>query len=769
MTFKGGGGVLFCLNVILNLGVKMAKTKLSYFATKSLLGGSMALLGAQLNAADITITNQADFEQYFKLDSENTWVYQGNKEDTTINFNLSGDEFFGNSNQDVWVDIGGNTLTIKDSSRTSPCDPNHSGGCDVSARILNLDVGRDNQVVGNTILQNIALEVRQRQGINSNLEITNSEVFIVGGPYGGQTYSGNLGVGGDLSITNSELNFYKGGIIRANRNATISNTGFYLITDSFTALEANNLTLIEAKSFNSNIADNKISGSKTISFRDYISDSALLGEIYANAKSDTPEDALDLDNINGVSLVEYELKAENGKLIANGGATEEATKTENQIAFDKAAIDKLIEIAEEGGADNLGEFSAELQNKITTALNEAKTALNSIDPTDDKAYINAVTGGLNDEDMTATLALRGIADSLGSFGADLMSREGIQLAIDIKNDTQESGKSTSNFTQATNTTISVANDMSIGSRVAMQNNPYNTYAAKLSKLKLASVASDIAPNYLDNTYAQSVWANVFGGANIIDSHSGGLYGISVGADKYITESVLLGAYFTYANSTLKDSSFKQESDNYQLGIYSNIHLDSLWELNLRGYGQISPMDSNYTQTDGAYKNDYTSKFLGLSANIGRRLEFEDKSFYLKPFVGANYYFSYIPSHTDKGLIDKKMDSSKNNSLSLEVGAEFRKYFNESSYFFAIPKIEQYVLNSSDDYNVTLAANNAFFTQVRTDDKKKIYGGLIMGGNMNLTEQLSLNVGVGVKQILAGKVESKNETYLTGQAGLKYKF
>lgn len=80
-----------------------------------------------------------------------------------------------------------------------------------------------------------------------------------------------------------------------------------------------------------------------------------------------------------------------------------------------------------------------------------------------------------------------------------------------------------------------------------------------------------------------------------------------------------------------------------------------------------------------------------------------------------------------------------------------------------------MLNSSNDYNVTLSANNTFFTQVRTEDKKKTYGGLIMGGNMNLTEQLSLNVGVGVKQILAGKVESKNETYLTGQAGLKYKF
>lgn len=391
----------------------------------------------------------------------------------------------------------------------------------------------------------------------------------------------------------------------------------------------------------------------------------------------------------------------------------------------------------------------------------------------DMAFNTQGHSGRNENEI-AIAALRNISEEIKAkifrvFGIDIASERGAQFAVDIKNDTQKNAKNVNNFTQATNTTISVANDMSIGSRIAMQNNPYNTYAAKLSKLKLASVASDIAPNYLDNTYAQSVWANVFGGANIIDSHSGGLYGISVGADKYITDSVLLGVYFSYANSTLKDSSFKQESDNYQLGIYSNIHLDSLWELNLKGYGQISPMDSNYNQTDGAYRGDYTSKFLGLSANVGRKLELEDTSLVIKPFVGANYYFSYIPSHTDKGLIDKKMESSKNNSLSLEVGAEFRKYFNESSYFFAIPKVEQYVLNSSDDYNVTLAANNAFFTQVRTDDKKKTYGGLIIGGNMNLTEQLSLNVGIGAKQILAGKVDSKNETYLIGQAGLKYKF
>ncbi len=33
----------------------------------------------------------------------------------------------------------------------------------------------------------------------------------------------------------------------------------------------------------------------------------------------------------------------------------------------------------------------------------------------------------------------------------------------------------------------------------------------------------------------------------------------------------------------------------------------------------------------------------------------------------------------------------------------------------------------------------------------------------------MNLGFSAKQILAGKVDNKNETYLSGQVGLKYKF
>ncbi len=436
----------------------MRKTRLSYFATKALLGSSIALLGTQLNAVDIAISNQDDFEQYFERDSDNDWSFQGNPaEDNTITFNADGFRF-GDQSRATWFGLEeGATLTLK------------GGGNDEI--LYNLDVGEDDRLAGKTIIDSLAIEfVGGEQHINSDLEIKNrSELVFMGGSYGGRNFDSKVYVKGDLSVTDSLLSFFGGGFIKTDKAANITNSTFELIKDSFTALEANNLTLIEAKSFNDTITNNTIYGGKTISFRDYVSDSALLNEIYKDAKTTMPEDVLDLSSINGVALAEYDLEVKDGKLVANGGATEEAYKTENQVAFDKAAIERLKEYIDNEEYEGDYEWSDALVTRLQAYLTEAKTALDSIDATDDRAYINAVTGGLNNEDMTAALALRGIADSLGALGADLMSREGIQLAIDIKNDTQENGKSASNFTQATNTTISVANDMSISSRIAMQN------------------------------------------------------------------------------------------------------------------------------------------------------------------------------------------------------------------------------------------------------------------------------------------------------------
>lgn len=52
-------------------------------------------------------------------------------------------------------------------------------------------------------------------------------------------------------------------------------------------------------------------------------------------------------------------------------------------------------------------------------------------------------------------------------------------------------------------------------------------------------------------------------------------------------------------------------------MYSTINIAPQWELNLKAYAQVSPTKQDNVQIDGAYNSDYTSKFLGLSANAGR--------------------------------------------------------------------------------------------------------------------------------------------------------
>ena len=336
-------------------------------------------------------------------------------------------------------------------------------------------------------------------------------------------------------------------------------------------------------------------------------------------------------------------------------------------------------------------------------------------------------------------------------------------------DTRDSARSATNFTDASSsmmTAINVSNDMAISSRIARANNPYQS----LSKEKFAAsgtTGTDGAYSYYE-TYNAAVWANAFGGANIIDGESGGLYGISIGVDGNVTDNVLIGAYFTYANAELQDTLLSQESDNFQIGVYSQIKIAPTWELNLRAYGQLGQTDQRVSNIAGINTSDFDKKFFGISANVGKVFDM-DNGFFLKPFGGVNYYYSHTPSYTERGtILAQSVESNTNNSVSLELGLEARKYFSSSSYLFVTPKIEQYIINNGDDYVGRFVGSSTSFS-IAGEDNKKTYGQLVIGGNLEITDALSLNAGIGAKQILAGKVDSKNETYISGNVGIKYRF
>lgn len=745
--------------------------------------GVATLLYSSAFAQEINLTQSSDVGNYFEengkdINLKNPDKYKG--QDLSIKmgvWDLPDD--YDSDDYRLNIDIGkNNTLSFTHNNDQNP------------VYVTNLNATAKEVKTTDIVLQAFAPSV-----INGNLTMTSSGAETItedekkgsgiilyngNGAVEGKSANGSLTINGNFTADKTLFAAY-GNFVKVNGTANLTNSNFGLMKHSYTDLEANNVVIVQAKDFNENILKaNNNAGALLLKFAgDYIStDVQGKDPLEAATIIDISDEDKYGDGEKG--LVDYKLSVQNcgGNkcLVINGGATAAAKDKLVQLQVDIDTIDKLLK-------NEFDSSQGEEWEQAKEALQEQKTKLEKLQQEamqnggkiDDEKYIDLVNKNsnlnLSANDKASILALRSITEQLGSIGADLASREGVKLALDIKKDTDNTGKSVSNLNSASsavNTTMNISNDVSIGSRVAMLNNPFGTYASKMNGLKFAALDSDMRPSYV-NEYTNSVWANAFGGANIIDGDSGAMYGATVGVDKQANDDVLWGAYFTYANAKIKDNNLEQKSDNFQLGMYSTINVAPQWELNLKAYAQVSPTKQDNVQIDGAYNSDYTSKFLGLSANAGRVFDFSDNTLFIKPFAGVNYYFSYTPSHTENGAIAKDIDSIKNNSVSVEVGAEFRKYMNENSYIFVTPKIEQFVINSGDDYTANLAVNNAFFTSVEANNKKKTYGQIIVGGNVDFTNQLSMNLGFGAKQILAGKVDNKNETYLSGQVGLKYKF
>ncbi|ELU1074196.1 autotransporter outer membrane beta-barrel domain-containing protein [Campylobacter coli] len=746
--------------------------------------GVATLLYSSAFAQEINLAGSSDVGNYFEengkdINLKNPDKYKG--QDLSIKmgvWDLPNDDY-DSADYRLNIDIGkNNTLSFTHNNGQNP------------VYVTNLNATAKEVKTTDIVLQAFAPSV-----INGNLTMTSSGAETItedekkgsgiilyngNGAVEGKSANGSLTINGNFTADKTLFAAY-GNFVKVNGTANLTNSNFGLMKRSYTDLEANNVVIVQAKDFNENILKaNNNAGALLLKFAgDYIStDVQGKDPLEAATIIDISDEDKYGDGEKG--LVDYKLSVQNcgGNkcLVINGGATAAAKDKLVQLQVDIDTIDKLLKNEFDSSQGEEWEQAKETlkkqQAEIQTMLEEAKKNGGKID---DEKYIDLVNKNsnlnLSANDKASILALRSITEQLGSIGADLASREGVKLALDIKKDTDNTGKSVSNLNSASsavNTTMNISNDVSIGSRVAMLNNPFGTYASKMNGLKFAALDSDMRPSYV-NEYTNSVWANAFGGANIIDGDSGAMYGATVGVDKQANDDVLWGAYFTYANAKIKDNNLEQKSDNFQLGMYSTINVAPQWELNLKAYAQVSPTKQDNVQIDGAYNSDYTSKFLGLSANAGRVFDFSDNTLFIKPFAGVNYYFSYTPSHTENGAIAKDIDSMKNNSVSVEVGAEFRKYMNENSYIFVTPKIEQFVINSGDDYTANLAVNNAFFTSVEANNKKKTYGQIIVGGNVDFTNQLSMNLGFGAKQILAGKVDNKNETYLSGQVGLKYKF
>lgn len=557
--------------------------------------GVATLLYSGAFAAEITFNSDSDLNTHFDInEKDNVATFKNENyknQDLTFKINTLA---FDDAPEDakINIDLGNNSLTLENTR-------NSSGETAALVRNFNVDA-KDFKTT------DIGLSYFNAGIINANFTMVGSgedfdldnidknkasSLLIFNGSRENtnDTVNGSLTVNGDFSATNSAIVSMKSDTFKVNGTATLKEAGLGFLSQSYSNLDVNDFIALRAKDIKTDKLNDETNAGALIlkSASSYIDESLLNGDDYAASLDVTAE-----DNKYGGVFVDYKLSLKNCGgdkcLVINGGATAAAKKLTNQIAVDLEAITRIID-----GLDN--EQAKEALEKQKTELEQLKQeAMQNGGKIDDEKYIDLVNKNLNlnlsANDKASILALRSITEQLGSIGADLASREGVKLALQIKKDTDNTGKSVSNLNSASsavNTTMNISNDVSIGSRVAMLNNPFGTYASKMNGLKFAALDSDMRPSYV-NEYTNSVWANAFGGANIIDGDSGAMYGATVGVDKQANDDVLWGAYFTYANAKIKDNNLEQKSDNFQLGMYSTINVAPQWELNLKAYAQVSP-------------------------------------------------------------------------------------------------------------------------------------------------------------------------------------
>lgn len=318
------------------------------------------------------------------------------------------------------------------------------------------------------------------------------------------TVNTGLTVNGDFSTTNSTIVSMKSDTFKVNGTATLKEAGLKFLSQSYSNLDVNDFIALRAKDIKTDKLNDETNAGALIlkTASSYINESLLNGDDYAAYL-----DVID-DKKYGGAFVDYKLSLKNCGgdkcLVINGGATAAAKNLTNQIAVDLEAITRIID-----GLDN-EQAKKTLQQQKTELEQLKQEAEKNGGKIDDEKYIDLVNKNsnlnLSANDKASILALRSITEQLGSIGADLASREGVKLALQIKKDTDNTGKSVSNLNSASsavNTTMNISNDVSIGSRVAMLNNPFGTYASKMNGLKFAALDSDMRPSYV-NEYTNSV-------------------------------------------------------------------------------------------------------------------------------------------------------------------------------------------------------------------------------------------------------------------------
>ncbi|EPM6358561.1 autotransporter outer membrane beta-barrel domain-containing protein, partial [Campylobacter jejuni] len=423
--------------------------------------GVATLLYSGAFAEEINLAQSSDIGKYFEengkdINLKNPDNYKG--KDLSIKMGI-GDlpsDGYDSADYRLNIDIGkNNTLSFTHNNNQEP------------AYVTNLNATAKEVKTTDIVLQAFAPSV-----INGDLTMTSlggeaitedekkgSGIILYNGAGETQSANGSLTINGNFTADKTLFATY-GNFVKVNGTANLTNSNFGLIKRSYTDLEANNVVMVQAKDFNEDILKAKNNaGALLVKFlNDYVStDLHGKDELETGAVIDISDEEKYGDGEKG--LVDYKLSVQNcgGNkcLVVNGGATAAAKDKLTQLKVDIDTIDKLLKNEFDSDEAEVEEWA-----KVKEALEKQKTELEQLKKEaeknggkiDDEKYVDLVNKNsnlnLSANDKASILALRSITEQLGSIGADLASREGVKLALQIKKDTDNTGKSVSNLNSA---------------------------------------------------------------------------------------------------------------------------------------------------------------------------------------------------------------------------------------------------------------------------------------------------------------------------------
>lgn len=337
----------------------------------------------------------------------------------------------------------------------------------------------------------------------------------------------------------------------------------------------------------------------------------------------------------------------------------------------------------------------------------------------------------------------------------------IELLNEVKSNLSMSASISSFLRNDLHTSLALASrfaSFSFAPKVS-QANSLQTQAFLDNDLDPKESVSSFSPNL-----SNSLWANAFGGANLLGGNLGASYGLNLGYDKNL-ENALVGTYLSYEYATLAPSLLTLNAHNIKLGVYSRIQEGgNEIDVELSSLLSIISQESATKALDSKSSADYLSSLTELKTTYG--YAFLEGDFKLKPLVGLALSFSYTPGFKEEGDIIKDFSSFNNFNASLQAGLEFRANFSNKGFLYTLLSIEQDLYNSLDSLSI-----NSQSLPITQD--LKTYAQVLLGGEIAISKDWNIALSLGAKQSIVGTKDAEdktiNETYINGSVGVGYRF